>query len=229
MSPKESEVKMGYFKQKFRSVKKLPGWIYWFPALLHKVVFRLFYRLEFIDPHDICSSAYGVIGLAWHNRLLFFPAAFPAELRKRTVAVISASRDGQYIADFAAQFGLESVRGSSSRGGAAAQLGALQAIREKKNVVFTPDGPRGPRYVIKRGPVQLASKTGAKIIPVAINASACWSLKSWDGFQIPKPFSKLTLILGAPIEIPPDLDAGELEKYRKLVEQAMLDITRDPQ
>ena len=83
--------------------------------------------------------------------------------------------------------------------------------------------------MIKRGPVQLASKTGAKIIPVAINASACWSLKSWDGFQIPKPFSKLTLILGAPIEIPPDLDAGELEKYRKLVEQALLDITRDPQ
>ena len=220
---------MGYLKQKFRSIKKFPGWIYWFPALLHRVIFRVFFRLEVVDPCNTCDNAYGVIGLAWHNRLLFFPAAFPAVLRKRTVAVISASRDGQYIADFAAQFGLESVRGSSSRGGANAQLGALQAIRAGKNVVFTPDGPRGPRYEIKRGPVQLASKTGAKIVPVSINASRCWALKSWDGFQIPKPFSKLTLILGEPIEIPPDLDAEGIEKYRQQVNQALLAITEDPQ
>lgn len=219
---------MGYLKQKFRSVKKLPDWIYWLPAILHKIMFRLLFRVELIDPYDVCSNANGVIGLAWHNRLLFFPAAFPAKIRRRTVAVISASRDGQYIADFAAQFGLGSVRGSSSRGGAAAQLGAFQAIKDGKNVVFTPDGPRGPRYVIKRGPVQLASKTGAKIVPVTINASRCWSLHSWDAFQIPKPFSRLSVILGEPITIPPDLDSEGLEKYRKLVENALLAITRDP-
>lgn len=220
---------MGYFKQKFRSIKKFPSWVYWFPAQIHKVVFHLFYRLEIIDPRDFCNKNGRVIGLTWHNRLLFFPAAFPKHTLKRTVAVISASRDGQYIADFAAQYGLESVRGSSSRGGASAQLGAFQAIKEGKNVVFTPDGPRGPRYVIKKGPIQLASKTGSKIVPVVLNASACWSLRSWDGFQIPKPFSKLTLVLGDPIDIPENLDADGIEHYRQLVEQALRDITCDPQ
>ena len=145
------------------------------------------------------------------------------------MAVISASRDGQYIADFAAQFGVQSVRGSSSRGGAAAQLGAVQACREKKNVVFTPDGPRGPKYEIKRGPIQLASKMGKKIVPVLINASSCWQLKSWDGFQIPKPFSTLTIVIGDPVEVPPDLDAEGIETYRKRVEEAVLAITCDPE
>ena len=219
---------MGYLKQKFRSVKKLPGWIYWFPAVLHRIIFRCFYRFEIVDPMGYRSTGRGMIGLAWHNRLLFFPVLFPPETRRHTMAVISASRDGQYIADFASQFGLESLRGSSTRGGAAAQLGAVQAIRAGKNVIFTPDGPRGPRYVIKRGPVQLASLTGAKIVPLAINASSCWSLHSWDGFQIPKPFSKLTLVIGEGIDVPPGLDDSGIEVWRKKVEEALLAVTQDP-
>jgi lysophospholipid acyltransferase (LPLAT)-like uncharacterized protein len=220
---------MGVLKKKFRSVKKLPDWIFVLPALLMKLIFKCFFRFELIDKDGSVERARGYIGMAWHNRLLFFAPAFPRRIRKRSVAVVSASRDGQYIADFAAQFGVQSVRGSSSRGGAAAQLGAVQACREKKNVVFTPDGPRGPKYVIKRGPIQLASKMGKKIVPVLINSSACWSLKSWDGFQIPKPFSTLTIVIGDPIEIPPELDTGGIETYRKRVEEAVLAITCDPE
>ncbi|MBQ9502527.1 MAG: lysophospholipid acyltransferase family protein [Lentisphaeria bacterium] len=219
---------MGYLKQKFRSVKKLPDWIFWVLAAVYRVIFRCFYRFEVVDPMGYRSTGRGMIGLAWHNRLLFFPVLFPAETRRHTTAVISASRDGQYIADFAAQFGLESLRGSSTRGGAAAQLGAVQAIRAGKNVIFTPDGPRGPRYVIKRGPVQLAGITGAKIVPLAINASSCWSLHSWDGFQIPKPFSKLTLVIGEGIDVPPGLDDAGIELWRRKVEAALLAITQDP-
>lgn len=219
---------MGYFKQKFRSIKKFPDWIYWAPSLLVKAVFALFYRLEIIDPGNVCETADGVIGVTWHNRLLFFPAAFPRKIRKNTCAVVSASRDGQYIADFIRQFGLESLRGSSSRGGASAQRGALHAIRSGKNVAFTPDGPRGPKYKMKLGPVQLASITGSVIIPVSINAGRCWQVRSWDNFQIPKPFTKLTLILGDPVAVPPDLDAEQLEEYRQKVEAALLKITVDP-
>lgn len=220
---------MGFLKKKFRSVKKLPGWLYWLPAVIHRIVLRVFFRMEIVDPNGFYHRFEDIVVVVWHNRLLFFPAAFPRKVCKRTVAVISASRDGQYIADFAAQFGISAVRGSSSRGGASAQLGAVQACKDKKNVVFTPDGPRGPKYVLKRGPVQLASKMGKQIIPVIINPSACWSLKSWDGFQIPKPFSKLTIVIGDPISIPPDLDAGGIEKYRLIVEKALLDITCDPE
>ena len=67
---------MGYLKQKFRSIKKFPTWIYWLPAMLHKLYFRLFFRLEIIDPHDIVNIKGLIIGVAWHNRLLFYPVAF---------------------------------------------------------------------------------------------------------------------------------------------------------
>ena len=219
---------MGFFKQKFRSVKKLPDWIFWVLAVIYRIIFKCFYRVEIVDPMNYRPTGRGMIGLAWHNRLLFFPVLFPAETRRHTTAVISASRDGQYIADFAAQFGLESLRGSSTRGGASAQRAAIQAIKAGKNVIFTPDGPRGPRYEIKRGPVQLASLTGTKIVPLAINASSCWALHSWDGFQIPKPFSKLTLVIGEGIDVPPDLDDAGLEFWRKKVEAALLAVTKDP-
>ena len=93
---------------------------------------------------------------------------------------------------------------------------------------FTPDGPRGPRYVMKTGPISLASVTGTGVIPISVNASRCWSVRSWDGFQIPKPFSTLTLILGDMVMIPPDLDEDGLELYREKVEAALMAITADP-
>ena len=202
---------MGYFKQKFRSIKKLPTWLYWFPARLMVAMLHTLYRVRVEDPFHHIEQARGAVAVTWHNRLMFFAAIFPPATRRRTVAVVSASRDGQYVADFIANLGLRSLRGSSTRGGAKAQLAA-----------------RGPRYVMKNGPIQLASLTGGGIIPISVNASRCWAVKSWDRFQIPKPFCRLTLVMGERIAIPPDLDAEGLEYYRKLVEDALLAITVDP-
>ena len=218
---------MSTLKKKFREIKKLPDWIYFLPAMLSKVILRCFFRFELIDKHDAVRNARGVIGLTWHNRLLFFAPATPKPIRKRTVAVVSASRDGQYIADFLKQLDIGTLRGSSSRRGANALLGAIHAINEKKNVAFTPDGPRGPKYVLKPGPIMLASKSGAPIMPVSLNASRYWEIKSWDGFQIPKPGAKITMIIGELIQIPPDLDAEGIEKWRKIVEDALNAITVD--
>ena len=100
--------------------------------------------------------------------------------------------------------------------------------KEGKNVCFTPDGPRGPKYQMKLGPVHLASLTGARILPLSINFSSCWELKSWDNFQIPKPFSKITLIMGDTIPIPPNLDAKQLEEQRQKVQDILMSITKDP-
>ena len=183
---------MGKFKEKFRQIKKLPDWFFFLPAVLLKLWFKLFYRFELQDPQGHTQKdVRGAIAVAWHNRLLFFAPALPRRLRVHTTAVVSASRDGQYVADFIRYFGLEALRGSSSRRGANALLGAVHAIQQGKNVAFTPDGPRGPRYTMKPGPVMLASRTGAPIFPVSINASKCKSLRGWDGFQIPRPFCKL--------------------------------------
>ncbi|MDR0931504.1 MAG: lysophospholipid acyltransferase family protein [Victivallales bacterium] len=219
---------MGYFKQKFRNIKKFPIWIYYLPARLLQLYARLFFRIRIVDPNNYIQNAQGMVSVTWHNRLMFFAVLFPKQMRKRTVAVVSASRDGQYIADFISVLGLGSLRGSSSKKGANAYRGGIRAIANHCNVSFTPDGPRGPRYVMKSGPVALASMTGTGVVPVSVNASRCWAVKSWDRFQIPKPFSTLTLILGDALEIPPDLTVDELEKYRQKVEKALLDITFDP-
>ena len=221
---------MGWFKTKFRQIKKFPGWIYWIPALILKVCLRTLYRIRIEDPENIRLSMGGVIGVTWHNRLLFFPVIIPREARKRTAAVVSASRDGQYIADLISVFGIRSLRGSSSRRGAHALLDSVKIMRkENLNVAFTPDGPRGPRYVMKPGPVMLASLSGAPIHPVSINASKCWSVKSWDGFQIPKPGATLTLVIGKGIQVPPGIEGEELEKWRLKIQDALNEITVDPE
>ena len=219
---------MGFLKKKFREKKKFPNWIYIFPAFFIRIYYRFFFRHEIIDPHDMVHESRGVVAVTWHNRLFFYAVAFPKLTRERSVAVVSASRDGQYVSDFISQLGLGSIRGSSSRGGAQAQLAGVKAIQEGKNVCFTPDGPRGPKYKMKPGPVHLASLTGAKILPLSINFSRCWKLKSWDNFQIPKPFSKITLIMGETISIPPNLDAKQLEEERQKVQDVLMSITKDP-
>ncbi len=218
---------MNIIKRKFRNIKKLPTWIFLPPALLLKFIKTCLLRVEYIDPNNVLQDARGVISVTWHNRLLFFPVIFPPATRKRTMAVVSPSRDGQYIVDLISHFGIKSLRGSSSKQGARAQRAAFKALEEGYNVSFTPDGPRGPKYRMSRGPIHLASKTGHSIVPVSINVSRYWALKSWDGFQIAKPFAKLTLIIGDAIAIPPELDADGIEKWRKIVEDKLLEITVD--
>ena len=215
-------------KHRFRQIKKLPGWIYILPALLLKIYFKIFFRVTYDDPANIRETVKGAVGLAWHNRLLFFPVVFSRHLASRTVAVISASRDGQYVADFIARFGIDAVRGSSSRGGTAAQLGAVRALKNGKIVVFTPDGPRGPLYKLKRGPVQLASLSGEPIVLISINAAKCWQIKSWDRFQLPCPGTRLTVVLRGPYHIPENLSGEDLTLWTEKIEAEFLKITCDP-
>lgn len=218
---------MGYFKEKFRSIKKFPRWIFWFPAKLMQVVMHTLYRVRYEDPNGYIENGRGYVALMWHNRLFFFASIFPKATRKDTVAVVSASRDGQYIVDFVSHFGVKCLRGSSSRKGVNAQRQAIKEIKDGKNVVFTPDGPRGPKYRLKPGPLHLAQTTGRAIVPMCINASHYWQIRSWDNFQIPKPFSTLTLVMGDEIPIPADLAPEDFNRYLKKVEDAMLAITED--
>lgn len=218
---------MGMLKKKFRNIKKLPTWIFFFPALLLKISRAFLLKVKFDDPNNYVNEARGFVTVTWHNRLLYFPAVFPKTTRQHTVAVVSPSRDGQYIVDLISHFQLKSLRGSSSKKGAKAQRAAFNAIAEGYNVSFTPDGPRGPKYKMSKGPIHLASKTGHPIMPISINASRYWELKSWDNFQIAKPFSQITLAIGDLIYIPPDLNEQELEEWRVKVEEKLMAITVD--
>ena len=212
-------------KKHFRRIKKFPDWMYWFPSRVIMCM-RALMRLEIIDPNGLLeqyrreTDRVCILNI-WHNRLLMLPPLFERPLRERTYAVISSSRDGQYIADFAAQFGAKSIRGSSRKHGVKVLHDAIKTIKGGCMVVFTPDGPRGPRYRMSKGPIHIASQLGIPVVALGINYSSYWSIKSWDAFRIPKPWAKLTLIIGNELRIPPDLTPDELEVWRKKAEDEL--------
>ena len=215
---------MSYLKQKFRNIKKFPDWIF-LPIVGLMYFYKLLMRRRYDDRIGVPNQPNPPgIAVTWHNRLMFFPLMFPRKLRKCTSAVISASRDGQYVADLVNWLGIESIRGSSSRKGMSAVNGAVRALEAKRYVAFTPDGPRGPLYHMSSGPIYLASRFQIPVYPVSINYSSFWELKSWDRFQIPKPFSKVTLVIGEPIHIPPELTPEQAEHWRVVVENKLKDI-----
>ena len=132
----------------------------------------------------------------WHNRLLIIPHLLNHYLSHRPgSALTSASEDGELMAAFLERFNVRPIRGSSSRQGAAAILEMKRLISQGYDVAITPDGPRGPCYHLNPGIIILAQKTGALVMPIRVNYSRYWRLRSWDGFEIPKPFARVDITL----------------------------------
>ena len=187
----------------------------------------MFMRFNIHDPNGSMNpETYPYVTVLWHNRLLFVATLFPKYAREKTYAMISASRDGEYIANIVRLFGVRTVRGSSSRKGAEALRGSMNVLREGANLIMTPDGPRGPCYRLSKGPIILASKTGFPILPLGINYSSYWELKSWDKLRIPKPWAKIDLIIGNPVIIPPELSDDETEEWRSRVEGLLNTVSK---
>ena len=123
------------------------------------------------------------------------------------------------------RFGFITIRGSSSRGGAEGLRSLTRALRKGHSVVVVPDGPRGPREVLKPGVVRLARLTGAHVVPAAFGASSEWRARSWDEFRIPKPFSRCVMRFGEPVLVPRDIDGAGEETARKEIEAALNAVT----
>src|SRR5215831_10119863 len=164
-----------------------------------------------------------VILLIWHNRILAMPVLYRryCPSRKGLRVLTSASRDGAYLSEFVRSFGLESVRGSSSRRGAAALLDLIRTLEDGLDLCVTPDGPRGPRYSLSPGVILLSERCQVPLLPLLIEYSAYWRFKSWDGFAVPKPFSKVTITILPRIQIGVTSSEAEFETERKRVEKAM--------
>ncbi len=154
----------------------------------------------------------------WHGRLLLLPYLYG---HRGAHALTSRSRDGELVASWIRRFGLVPVRGSSSRGGADAVRVLARAIRAGREVVVVPDGPRGPREVLKPGVIALARLSGAPIVPLAVGASPEWRLGSWDAFRIPRPFARCVVRFGEPIHISSAPGRAGEEAARKEVEAAL--------
>jgi len=141
--------------------------------------------------------------------------------------LISAHRDGRIIADAVTYFGVQSIPGSTRRGGSAALRRMLKQLATGDCVGITPDGPRGPAMVASVGIVNLARLAGAPIVPIVYATSRRRILNSWDRFNLALPFGRGVFVWGEPIEIAPDLDASGLEQARLFVEARMNEMARD--
>jgi lysophospholipid acyltransferase (LPLAT)-like uncharacterized protein len=147
---------------------------------------------------DIIRSGRQPIIAFWHGRIL--PATWFFRHRG-IVALTSANFDGQWIARVIEHLGNRTVAGSSSRGGVRALLRLKREIGAGHPAAFALDGPRGPARVPQPGAVWLAGATGSPILPVHAESSAYWEVSSWDRTQVPKPFSRVALVIGPPIDV----------------------------
>ena len=159
----------------------------------------------------------------WHGRVLTATYYFR---RRGIVVMISENFDGEWIARIIEQFGFRTSRGSTTRGG---QRALLQLKREMDRGLpsgFAVDGPRGPARQAQPGAIWLAKLTGNPVVPFHMEASRYWTLKSWDRTQIPKPFSTVALVVGAPNDLPTQADEVALEAKRVELEQSLFALER---
>lgn len=137
--------------------------------------------------------------------------------------LVSRHTDGELMARFLGKLGFQSIRGSSTRGGAAAFRGMLAVADGSRDFALTPDGPKGPRRKVKAGVVRLAAETGWAIVPTAVGFRRCWRAGSWDRMAVPYPFTRALGVFGDPIEVGDSDD--ECAAAQQLLEERMLALT----
>jgi lysophospholipid acyltransferase (LPLAT)-like uncharacterized protein len=191
-------------------------------------------RCEWHDDsglHD-GNSSQPAIYCIWHNRLTLSMKIYHGFIRRRKrstglAAMVSASKDGGLLARILEDFGVQPVRGSSSRRGPQALLELTGWAERGYDLAITPDGPRGPRYVVQDGVTSLAQLTSLPIVPVSCDLSSKITLKSWDRFQIPLPFAKCIVRFGKPVHVPREASDEQREVLRLELERRLRDLTKD--
>ncbi|MBL8748781.1 MAG: lysophospholipid acyltransferase family protein, partial [Planctomycetes bacterium] len=162
----------------------------------------------------------------WHGRML---CLMPMRLHKgRGIHVlVSPSDDGSLAARALRSFRFRAIRGSLSRGGATALRTMRDLMTGGGQLVVTPDGPRGPRHATNAGVAWLARATGSPVLPVGVAVDRAWRLRSWDRFTIPKPFARLVVAYGEPVEVAATTDDAQLETIANDVRERTLELERD--
>ena len=168
----------------------------------------------------------------WHNRLalcmkLYRSYGRPERPNDRLAALISASKDGALLAALLENHRVQPVRGSSSRRGAQALVELTSWAERGYDIAVTPDGPRGPCYVMQPGVMTLAQVTGLPILPCSYHLNWKIRLKSWDQFQIPLPFARCDVYTGDLIRVPRDASDLDRDGLRQQLQDALMAITHD--
>jgi lysophospholipid acyltransferase (LPLAT)-like uncharacterized protein len=139
-------------------------------------------------------------------------------------ALVSQHRDGEWVNQVGQALGINIVRGSTSRGGSQA-IRLLKRNSRFSSIVFTPDGPRGPRRQMAAGPVFLASLLQMPIVPVGAGFENPWRLRTWDRFVLPRPFTRARMIFGPKIYLPRKMKRTAMETSRRKIQHLINQLT----
>jgi lysophospholipid acyltransferase (LPLAT)-like uncharacterized protein len=203
--------------------KKLVAWLG--PWLAYWAIKILAWTMRFEEIHpeilrDFLEKGIPVIGAFWHGRLLMMPIIYKG---KNLSFLVSPHRDGQVVGKALKRFGFHAILGSSHRMGFS---GFKQMVKAHgSDIAIVPDGPRGPRYQVQSGVIELAKLTGRAVVPLTFSASRRKILNTWDQFLVPFPFSKGVFIWGAPIVVEQNGDRAHLEEKRILLENRLNELT----
>ena len=173
-----------------RMIIRLGTWL--IRALKSTLRIRTFGREALLARRDAADR---VVYAFWHGQIL---PCMIAHAPGHCGVLISEHRDGEIIARIIEGFNMYGIRGSTSRGGTRALLEGVRTLREGVDVAVTPDGPRGPRHTFAPGALLIAYRAGAPVVTISAHMDRAWRLKSWDQFEIPKPFARLTVVYGEP-------------------------------
>jgi lysophospholipid acyltransferase (LPLAT)-like uncharacterized protein len=212
-----------------RWYQRAAAWVIY--AALKSVMATL--RYTWIDRSDFCHPYPDgpAIYTIWHNRLTISMKVYerfnPGNLTPGLAVMVSASKDGGLLTAVLENFKVRPVRGSSSRRGRQALLELTTWAQDGYDVALTPDGPRGPCYVVQDGVISLAQLTGLPIVPVSCHLAWKLRIKSWDRFQIPLPFSRCEVIIEKPIRVPRDAPEEQRETARQQLEHTLRAISKD--
>jgi lysophospholipid acyltransferase (LPLAT)-like uncharacterized protein len=160
------------------------------------------------------------ICVAWHENIASL-ASYGLSIRKHLTLLVSASRDGEAGVRVAKKFGLETLRGSSSRRSLAALREVIRASQAGRWIGLLVDGPRGPAREPKPGASMTSAITGVPVVPVAAHVKSFWRLNSWDRTIIPFPFTKIEVIVGEPIPPPSGTDRKEIKRHSQAIADAL--------
>lgn len=184
------------------------------------------YRIRLLNTHhrDDGKKVHpqgSICLVVWHEHCL---GCIIAHRHQSYAPLASLSQDGDVATFTFRRFGYRTIRGSSSRGGHEARAELVSFCQQGWSAAITIDGPRGPRRIVKSGAIDIARKSGAAIVPAITVANREWRLRSWDKFQIPKPFAKVDIIYGPPIIVPPDTDGQEFDLFKQKIKIALEDL-----
>jgi len=201
-------------------------------GLLVSLIMRVLYatsRKKFSGRKHLTNffdSGQPVIIASWHNRQLLAAFCYKAVAPKHRhlAPLVSLSKDGGLAAWAMRGLGMKCIRGSSSRGGIGALKQMVAAIKQGRDVAFTPDGPRGPLYTIHGGVIAAAKLSGAPIVPICFQAKRHKTMKSWDKTIVPMPFTTLHFTYAEPLFIPRNCSPEEVNQLTETLQQRMLEL-----